>query len=446
MANELDDCILPSPRVFADGRGGAPAGPEGRPGRGIDAGRGDGSAVALLGDRPAFEEALQVGRPNIPDRSAFLARIDRMLDSKRFTNLGPMVLELEDRIAEVARARHCVATCNGTVGLEIAIRALGMRGEVIVPSFTFVATAHALWGQNVRPVFCDIDPKTHCLDPARVRDAITPETTGILGVSLWGDYAGERELREIADEHCIALLLDSAHSFGCGRERPGARMACHAEVFSLHATKCIHAIEGGAIVTDDDALAERLRLMVNFGFSGEDAVAYLGTNGKMSEASAAMGLTSLEAREGIFEHNRRNLDAYGEGLAGVSGVSVRARPPRDRHNHQYVVCEVHEPAAGLSRNELVSALRLENVVARRYFHPGCHRMEPYASAFPRAGAALPATEAVAERVMVLPSGLSVSRDDVARLTERIASIVRRAPEVRAALETCEDPRMPAFSR
>lgn len=402
--------------------------------------------VALLGSKPAFAEVLQVGRPNIPDRSAFLSRINRMLDNKQLTNFGPMALELENKIAEVAGARHCVATCNGTVGLELAIGALGMQGEVIVPSFTFIATTHALWRQNIRPVFCDVDPETHCLDPRRVREAITSATTGILGVSLWGDYSGEEELRSIADEHGIKLLLDSAHSFGCGRERAGCGIVSDAEVFSLHATKCIHAIEGGAIVTDDDALAKRLRLMVNFGFAGEDTVTYLGTNGKMCEATAAMGLTSIEAKDRIFEQNRMNYLAYMDGLSNVSGIKVRARSPQDRHNFHYVVCEIDSSTAGLTRDELIAALRLENVVARRYFFPGCHRMEPYASLFPNSKKELPVTEAVAGRVMVLPNGLSVSRENVARLTERISSIVYRAPEVRAALKNCKDPRLPSFMR
>ena len=387
---------------------------------------------------------LQVGRPNLPNRAAFLSRINRMLDNRQFTNHGPMVLELENRIADVTGARHCIATCNGTAGLEIAIGALGMQEEVIVPSFTFIATVHALWRQNIRPVFCDIDPKSHCLDPDRVRNAITSKTSGILGVSLWGNYSGEEELRRIADEHGIKLLLDSAHSFGCGHERADQGMAADAEVLSLHATKCIQAIEGGAIITNDGVLAERVRLMVNFGFSGEDTVTYLGTNGKMNEAAAAMGLTSLEARAEIFAHNRRNLQTYSDRLSSIPGIGIMARSPQDRHNFQYVVCEVDGLVAGLSRNELVAALRLENVVARRYFYPGCHRMQPYASLFPGAGKYLPATEAVAENVMVLPNGLAVSCENVERLTERIASILHRASEVRAALGKCRDPRLPRF--
>ena len=247
-----------------------------------------------------------MGRPNIPDRQAFLSRIEQMFDGNRFTNFGPLSEEFERRVAAAMNVKHCIAMCNGTISMELATTALGLQGEVIVPSFTFVATVHALWRQNLRPVFCDVDPVTHTLDPRCVEAAITPETSAILAVSLWGNYEGERALRRIADAHGLPLLYDSAHSFGCAREDGGREQLCDLESLSFHATKCIQAMEGGAIVTNDDALAEKLRLMVNFGFSGEDNVVHLGTNAKMNEAAAAMGLTSLDGRHEVFERNRSN--------------------------------------------------------------------------------------------------------------------------------------------
>lgn len=400
--------------------------------------------MALLGAAPAFAETLHVGRPNMPDRARFLSRIDRMLDSGRLTNLGPMVLEFEERVARIAGTRHCIATCNATVGLELAISALGMTGDVIVPSYTFVATVHALWRQGLRPVFCDIDPRTHCLDPESVEAAITSRTTGILAVHMWGNTCATHALQDIAERHGLKLLFDAAHAFGCGTRQRAVGSYGDAEVFSFHATKCVHAFEGGAIVTDNGELAGRLRLMVNFGFAEEDTVEHLGTNGKMSEASAAMGLTSLEAMEAIVAHNQANHRAYASGLAAIPGIALMPRRSNQPHNFHYVVTEIDPAEAGLTRDELVAALRLENVVARRYFHPGCHRMQPYAGLFPQAGRTLPVTEEVARRVMVLPTGLQVSEADVARLTSRIAAITRQAPAVRVALAQCRDPRMPSF--
>lgn len=400
--------------------------------------------LAILGGEPAFAETLCVGRPNMPNRAGFLERLDRVLDSGRLTNHGPMVQEFEQRVAVAAGTRHCVATCNATVGLELAVDALGMQGDVIVPAYTFVATVHALWRQGVRPVFCDIDPETHCLDADAVEAAITSRTTGILGVHVWGNNAATRRLEAIAELHGLRLLFDAAHAFGCGDADGPIGSHGDAEVFSFHATKCVHSFEGGAIVTNDTALADRLRLMVNFGFAGEDEVAYLGTNGKMSEACAAMGLTSIDSMAAIVDHNRANYAAYRAGLAGLPGIRVMALDVAGRSNFHYVVIEVDAAAAGLSRDELVAALRLENVLARRYFHPGCHRMQPYAGLFPQAGRTLPVTEQVSARVIVLPTGMSVAAADVQCLTGRIAAMVRQARAVRSALALSDDPRLPTF--
>jgi dTDP-4-amino-4,6-dideoxygalactose transaminase len=399
---------------------------------------------ALLSGKPAFEATVLVGRPNMPDRVRFLERIDRMLTSGRLSNHGPMNDEFESAVAASAGARHCIASCNATIALELAISALGMKGEVIVPSFTFVATVHALWRQGIRPVFCDIDPETHCLDVASVEAAITSETTGILGVHVWGNVCDTEALEELARRKGLKLLFDAAHAFGCGTDTRPVGTAGDAEVFSFHATKFVHSIEGGALVTNDADMARRLRLMVNFGFSGEDTVSHLGTNGKMTEASAAMGLTSLESMADFAEHNRRNFRTYANGLSRVPGVRLMSRPDNARHNFQYVVAEVDEAVTGLSRDEIVAALRLENVFARRYFYPGVHRMHPYDKMFPRAGRDLPVTIAVAKRVLVLPTGMATSEADVEILTSRIAAIVREAAAVRAALMTCTDPRMPPF--
>ncbi len=403
------------------------------------------SEAAVLGGMPAFTDALCVGRPNMPNRHAFMSRMEKMLDSGRLTNLGPMVQEFEQRVAEVAGTRHCVATCNATVGLELAISALGMKGDVIVPSFTFIATVHALWRQGISPIFCDVDPVTHCLDLASVEAAITSRTTGILGVHLWGNMSATNELHEIAERHGLKLLFDAAHAFACGTKHRAVGSYGDAEVFSFHATKFVHSFEGGAIVTDNGELANRLRLMTNFGFTDEDVVEHLGTNGKMSEASAAMGLTSLESMDEIIAINKRNYAAYGVALEAIPGIRLQHRNAEEPHNYHYVVTEVDEYLVGMSRDELVAALRLENIIARRYFYPGCHRMQPYAGLFPLAGRTLPNTEALARRVMILPTGQAMTEDDIGLLVARIAAILRQPEAVREALRNCTDSRLPPFS-
>jgi dTDP-4-amino-4,6-dideoxygalactose transaminase len=232
--------------------------------------------LAINGAPPAFDEPLHVGRPNIGNREAFLRNVERTLDNQWLTNNGPLVQEFEQRIAQRLGVRHCIAMCNGTIALEIAIRALGMTGEVIVPSWTFVATAHALHWQGITPVFADIDPATHNLDPDAVRRMITPRTTGIIGVHLWGRAAPVDQLQAIADEHGLKLMFDAAHAFGSTYKSRSIGRFGACEVLSFHATKAFNTMEGGAVVTNDDELAEAMRLMRNFGFKGYDNVIHPG--------------------------------------------------------------------------------------------------------------------------------------------------------------------------
>jgi dTDP-4-amino-4,6-dideoxygalactose transaminase len=390
------------------------------------------SDLAIFSGQPAFEEVLHVGRPNIGDRARLLERINTMLDTHWLSNGGPFVREFEQRVADTAGVKHCIAMCNATVALEIAIRALELKGEVIVPSFTFVATAHALQWQEITPVFCDIDPATHNLDPRRVEQMITPRTTGILAVHLWGRPCKVNELQTIADKHGLKLLFDAAHAFGCSYYERKIGGFGQAEVFSFHATKFVNAGEGGAVVTNDDVLATRVRLMNSFGFSGYDNVIYLGTNGKMSELSAAMGLTNLESQAEFTRLNQANFETYEENLRGINGLSLLRYDPENSPNYQYVVVEVDAREVGLTRDQLLSVLHAENVLARRYFYPGVHRMEPYRSHSPHAGSLLPHTEAVAGRVLHLPTGTGVNATDIGKICSIIRSAVEHRREVREA--------------
>jgi dTDP-4-amino-4,6-dideoxygalactose transaminase len=380
--------------------------------------------LAIHGGSPAFPEALHVGRPNIGNRQRLFERIDGMLDRRWLSNGGPLVREFEARVADIAGVKHCVATSNGTVALEIAIRALGLEGEVIVPSFTFVATAQALLWQGITPVFCDIGATDHNIDPERVEELVTPRTTAILGVHLWGKPCDTEALAEIAARHGLRLLFDAAHALGCGgRGRPIGGFG-DAEVFSFHATKFVNSGEGGAVVTDDDRLANSLRLTGNFGFTAYDRVDRLGTNAKMSELAAAMGLTSLESAAEFVAANRRNYDQYRRELAGVEGVELVAYDETRPCNYQYVVVEVDEGLAGPGRDQLIEILHAERIFARRYFYPGCHRMEPFRTLLPDASPRLPRTEHAAARVVALPTGTAVGPGEIAE----VCAILRLALE------------------
>lgn len=387
------------------------------------------SDLALFGGAPAFPQPVHVGRPNLGDRAQLMARFEEILDRGWLTNDGPCVREFEKRVAELVGVRHCVACCNATVALEIAIRGSGLTGEVIIPSFTFIATAHALQWQEITPVFCDIDPHTHNIDPAVIERLITPRTSGIIAVHVWGRPCDVDALEAIARRHKLKLLFDAAHAFSCSA---GGRMIGSfgdAEVFSFHATKFLNTFEGGAVVTNDDQLAQKMRLMRNFGFAGYDNVIYIGTNGKMCETSAAMGLTGLDAMDRFIDINRRNHHAYRAALADLPGVRMAEYNESERCNYQYAAVEVEARAAGVHRDRIIEVLHAEGVLARRYFYPGCHMMQPYRAFFPQAGFFLAHTERLCDRILVLPTGTSVSPEDIKTICGIIRLVLSNSREV-----------------
>lgn len=376
--------------------------------------------LAIFGDTPVFKEKLHVGRPNIGDKKNLLDRVSDVLDSGWLTNNGPNVQEFELRLAEIIGVKHCFAVCNATVALQIAARALELKGEVILPSFTFIASAHALKWINITPVFCDIDPNTHNIDPSKIEMLISPRTTGIIGVHVWGRPCDVETITQIAEQNNLKVLYDAAHAFGSSFQRKMIGGFGDAEVFSFHATKIFNTFEGGAITTNNDQLAHKISLMRNFGFHGIDNVIELGTNGKMNEISAAMGLTSLESIDDFIKINKRNYDCYQSELGDIQGLKLIHYDENERSNFQYFVVEVDGIKAGVSRDLLVKVLHAENILARRYFYPGCHQLEPYRTLVPDVGLRLQETEKLVTRVMCLPTGTAISITDIMQ----ICSIIR----------------------
>ena len=385
--------------------------------------------LAIFGGIPAFQEALHVGRPNIGHRERLLDRINDILDRRWLTNDGPYVQQFERRIQELIGVKNCIAMCNGTIALEIAIRAVGLTGEVIVPSMTFIATAHALHWQEITPVFCDIDPETGNIDPRRIEELITPRTSGIIGVHLWGRPCNVDALTELSRRRNLKLIYDAAHAFGCSSEgRPIGNFG-DAEIFSFHATKIVNAFEGGAVVTNDDALATKVRLMRNFGFAGIDKVIYIGTNGKMNEVSAAMGLTSLESLDEFRAVNYRNYKIYKHELRDIPGLRLLTYDEHEQCNYQYINVEIDQSETHVSRDQLVDILWAENVISRRYFYPGCHKMEPYRSYFPHAGLLLPNTESLVERLLSLPTGTAIGPTEIGTISNIMRFVIAHARKI-----------------
>lgn len=250
-------------------------------------------------------------------------------------------------------------------------------------------------------------------------------------------------LSEIAARHKLQLLFDAAHAFSSSRHGKMIGGFGAAEVFSFHATKFVSTGEGGAVTTNDDDLAQRMRLMRNFGFGGLDNVIYIGTNGKMNEISAAMGLASLDSLEDFITVNRRNYHLYRQELASIPGLSLIDYDETERCNYQYIVLEVDPYLTRLSRDELIEVLVSENVLARRYFYPGCHRMEPYRSYFPHANLVLRATDVVAQRVLLLPTGTSIGQAEIREICQVLRIAIAGANDVQRALATRTEQRLPS---
>jgi dTDP-4-amino-4,6-dideoxygalactose transaminase len=364
---------------------------------------------------------IYVGSPNLGCRQSFLQHVNDCLDRRWLTNDGPLVRLFEERVRQISGADHAIAVCNATCGLMLAAKALDLQGEVIMPSFTFVASAHALQWQGLRPVFADIDPHTHNIDPACIAGLITPNTSGILGVHLWGRPCDTAAIQAIARRHSLKVMYDAAHAFGCSAGHTPIGSFGDCEVFSFHATKFINSIEGGVITTNNIHIAERLRLLRNFGFRGYDNVVGPGINAKMNEVCAAMGLANLDAIADIVAINRRNYDAYTAALTGISGVTLIQYDARNSNNFQYIVLEVDRFLPPFTRDRLVSALHDQNIIARRYFWPGCHKMEPYRTHLGGAAPTLKHTEGLSDRILTLPTGQLVSPD----IIMRICAIIKR---------------------
>ena len=315
-----------------------------------------------------------------------------------------MVQELEHKIQQYLGLKHCICVCNATIGLALLQRALNLKGEVIIPSFTFIATAHSLCWQRIDPVFCDVRMEDHLIDPSKIEALVTPRTSAIMAVPIWGQPCDYSALQEIADKHGLKLIFDSAHAFGCKSGDQYLGRFGDAEVFSFHATKVFSTGEGGAITTNSDELAEKLRLMRNFGFTNYDKTNHIGTNAKMSEFAAAYGLVHLDELDSIIEQNKKIHEAYLDEFSKFQELTFLDYPFPGKSNYQYVVAQV----ATNIRDSLVDYFHAQGILLRRYFHPGCHRMEPYASHEQYQELHLSNTDKISSAIVVFPTGTQVT--------------------------------------
>ena len=374
---------------------------------------------ALLGASPLFPEGLALARPAVRDPASVREHIDGILAGGVFTD-GPLVRQLEERAAAYLGVRHCVAVGSCTAGLMLVLRAADITGDVLVPSFTFAATAHAVAWNGLRPVFVDIHPDSLTMSPEACERAIDEGTSAILAAHIFGTPCDVEALGRIAEERGLRLFFDAAHAFG---SRHGEQMIGgfgDAEVFSLSPTKVMVAGEGGLIATNDDLLAERCRIGRNYGNPGDYDCLFVGLNARMSEFHAAVALASFEDLEERLTERQELAVAYRDALEDLPGITFPLVPDGDRSTIKDMTILVDAATFGLGPDDLGRALAAEGIETRRYYAPPVHTMQAYRSLTQEHD--LQVTDEIASRTLTVPlwSGMGAER------VRRVAEAIRRS--------------------
>jgi len=386
---------------------------------------------AAFGGAPAFATPLHVAQINLPPWTEVEAAFRGIFDRRYFANHGPLVRELEARLAALLGAKHAVCVTNGTVALTIMVATLPGKTEVIVPAYTFPATVQAISWAGLTPVLCDVDPATHMVTEATLAPCLTERTAAVLAVHLWGQPCQPERLEAFCAKHRLKLFFDACH--GIGSSSGGRRIGSFgdAESFSFHATKVVGGGEGGCVTTRDDETAAKLRTIRNFHPSETFCAVPMRMNGKMSEAQAAMTLLSLDHFQENVAANRRRYAWFQRGLAGIPGVSLLEYSSDNTNNYQYIVLEIDAAAAGVDRDAFLEVLGAENVLCRRHFSPGIHKMPPYRDSV-KNPADFSATDRLCARVLQVPNSQTMGQPEVEALCGLIRSIQLQAPAIRDA--------------
>ena len=349
-----------------------------------------------------FDEPIYMTRPVLPTLEAFNARLAEVWSARWLTNAGEQHERLGRAICDYLDVPEVSLFNNGTIALLAAVRALGMRGEVITTPFTFPATPHAISWSGATPVFCDIDPVTMTLDPARVEALITPKVTGILAVHVYGIPCDVVALQSIADRHGLRLVYDAAHAFGTRINGVGIGNFGDASMFSFHATKLFHSAEGGALTCGSAAVRETFDHLKNFGILNQEEVGVVGINGKMNELQAALGLAVLDCVPDELRCREAIIGRYRERLAGMAGLTLMPELPGVQSSCQYFVVRIDREAFGCSRDVVFDRLKAYNVLARKYFYPLCTDYACYRELPSSAPGLLPVATEIVGQVLCLP--------------------------------------------
>ena len=366
-----------------------------------------------------FEKPIYVTRPALPDRKEVYQKIDEIWDSQWLTNVGDQHRRYEAELKKYLCVPNISLFCNGTLALQLACQALRLSGEVITTPFTFAATPHVLYWNRINPVFCDIDPYTFNLDPERIESLITPNTTAILPVHVFGYPCDTKRIREIADRYGLRVIYDAAHSFGV--EVDGEKIGNFGDIsmFSFHATKIYHTLEGGALTFKDESLRERLEFAKNFGFKSEENIVVPGINAKMNEFQAAIGLLMLGLIEDEIEKRKHLTMVYRDRLCEIPGINFRTDMPGVKHNYYNFAITVDRNRFGASRDDLNNNLKDYNIFTRKYFYPLCSQFQCYKQYPSSSPDNLPVAEKTTKKVLSLPLYGKLKEGDIHKICDVI---------------------------
>ncbi len=364
---------------------------------------------------------ITVTSPLLPPLEEFNKLLQEIWGSKWITNNGSFHQQLEKELAAYLKVPYISLFTNGTLPLIMALQALRITGEVITTPYSFVATTHALWWNGIKPVFVDIDPATGNIDPEKIEAAITPRTTAIMPVHVYGKPCDTERIQQIADTYGLKVIYDAAHAFGVEVNGKSILNAGDLSTLSFHATKVYNTIEGGAMVIQDVEMKKRIDYLKNFGFADEVTVVGPGINSKMDEIRSAYGLLNLRQVDEAIMARQKVANQYREALRDVKGITFFDDMPNVRHNYSYFPIFVDEKQYGMIRDELYFKMNEQNVLGRRYFYPLISEFSTYRVLESANPERLPQAHKMANSVICLPMHHALTREDV----ERVVNIIRK---------------------
>ena len=385
---------------------------------------------AILGNKPIFDAKVQIVRPLLPSFSELSGEVEGILQSGMVTK-GHHLQVFEQAAAEHLRVKHAVAVSSCTTGLMLTYQGLGLTGDVVVPSFTFMATVSALVWAGLRPIYADVNAGTTNLDPEAAEAAITPQTSAIVAVHNFGNPAEIDALQAVADRHGLKLIFDAAHGFGARYQGVPVGPQGDANVYSLSPTKLLIAGEGGIVATNDDTLAETIRIGREYGNSGNYDSAFAGINARMPELNALMGYHSLQRLEDAARRRNEVVALYQEELGRLPGIGFQEVRPGNRNSYKDLSITVDPEAFGLDRDQLAVALAADNIDTRKYYEPPVHRQTAYSSYYD--GQPLPNTEYLATHSLSLPVWSSMSDEVALNICQAVQRIYEHGSEIRSKL-------------